>query len=403
MRRKRKVLMITPYLPYPPASGGQIRTLNLLKHLAKENEIHLVSLYKKQAELKFVKHLKKLTPFIYPCKRAESPWQFKLLLKAVVSPYPFLIVRNFSSQAQKTIKNLMKEINFDLIHAETFYVMPHIPKTKKPILLVEQTIEFLVYKEFVDNLPLFFRKILSLELFRLRYWEVNFWKKAAMVVPVSRKDERIIKDIIPNVKTAIVPNGAGDDMFVKKLPKRNLTKPLLLFVGNFLWIQNQEPALFLIEKLAPLLAKELPQAKIMIAGQHLNEKVKIKHIPKNVILKNIEEKDSQKIKEYYKKATLFLAPITGPGGTRLKILAAMASGLPIIASQIAINGLDLKNEKHYIRAETEKEYLDTIKRVISNPILYYNIQKQAYTLTKEKYSWKKIAGNLQKIYEKLTN
>ena len=135
-----KILMVTPYLPYPAASGGQIRTLNLLKYLCKENEITLVALYKSNSQKFHSEYLKKYCKEIYLCKRPESPWQPGLILKSIFSLKPFLVVRNFSSEAADVIARLLKEEKFDVIHSETFYVMPHIPDTGVPILLVEQTI-----------------------------------------------------------------------------------------------------------------------------------------------------------------------------------------------------------------------------------------------------------------------
>ena len=64
-----KILMVTPYLPYPPASGGQIRTFNLLKYLSKQNEIVLVALYKNNQEKQYVSRLQAYCEKVYLCKR----------------------------------------------------------------------------------------------------------------------------------------------------------------------------------------------------------------------------------------------------------------------------------------------------------------------------------------------
>ena len=127
--------MLTPYVPYPPSSGGQIITLNLLRYLSKKNEITLVALYKKDNEKKYFNHLKQFCKNIYLCKRPENPWKINIILKTILSRLPFLIVRNFSSQAKQVIEQLLNQEQFDVIHAETFYIMPHIPDTKTPIVL----------------------------------------------------------------------------------------------------------------------------------------------------------------------------------------------------------------------------------------------------------------------------
>ncbi|MCX6730436.1 MAG: hypothetical protein NTZ55_01165 [Candidatus Roizmanbacteria bacterium] len=147
--------MLTPYVPYPPASGGQIRTLNLLKYLSKNNEITLISLYKNDKDKQYIPALKNYCKHIILCKRPEKPWQFKTIWKALTSSDPFLIVRNYSNEAKIAVDTVLKNEVFDVIHAETFYIMPHIKNTTTPIFLVEQTIEYKVYQHFVNSLPFF--------------------------------------------------------------------------------------------------------------------------------------------------------------------------------------------------------------------------------------------------------
>jgi len=392
-----KILMVTPYVPYPPSSGGQIRTFNLLKYLSQKNQITLVCLYKNQEEKKYISTLYQYCQKIYPCKRAEKPWQMKNILKTIFSRLPFLIVRNFSNEAKEIINLLLKKENFDVIHAETFYVMPHLPKTNIPIVLVEQTIEYRVYQHFVNNLFFLLKPFFYFDILKLKQSERHFWKKANIVAAVSEADERSIKELEPNIKTVIIPNGAGDEMIVKNLPKKNLNQPILLFQGNFYWLQNVEAANFLIEKIFPKITKKYPKIKIVISGQKANQ-IKSK---KGIEIINLDLNDSEKVKEIYKKATIFVAPIFGPGGTRLKILAAMAAGVPVISTKIGVEGLSVKDEKHILLANNPQEFIEKINKLVINNRLYQRIQKNAYQLIKNKYSWSYIAKKLEKVYQQI--
>ncbi len=190
--------MLTPYVPYPPSSGGQIRTFNLLKYLSKNHQITLIALYKNNEERKYLPYLKSYCQKIYLSKRPTKPWQVSNIIKAIFSALPFLIIRNFSTEAQIIIEKLLKEENFDVIHAETFYVMPHLPLTSIPIVLVEQTIEYKVYESFYSTLFLsFLNLILYFDILKLTYWEKFYWKKSNIVCTVSNSDNEIIKSLIP--------------------------------------------------------------------------------------------------------------------------------------------------------------------------------------------------------------
>ena len=389
--------MLTPYVPYPPSSGGQIRTFNLLKYLSKKNKITLVCLYKNDEEKKYIPKLYQYCKKIYPCKRAEKPWQLANILKTIFSIFPFLVIRNFSYEAKKTINYILKSKKFDVIHAETFYVMPHLPKTDIPIILVEQTIEYSVYQHFVNNLSFILKPFFYFDIIKLKNSERHFWKKANIVGAVSYTDENNIKKLEPNTKTVIIPNGAGDEMIVKNLPKKNLNQPSLLFQGNFYWLQNIEAANFLIEKIYPKLIKNYPKIKIIISGQKANKINK----KKGIKIINLNLNQSKIVKNIYQKATVFIAPIFGPGGTRLKILAAMAAGVPVISTKVGVEGLLVEEGKHILLANNPDEFVNKINLLLKNRKLYQTIQKNAYQLIKDKYSWYKIAKKLEKVYLKI--
>lgn len=396
-----KILMLTPYVPYPPSSGGQIRTFNLLKYLSKKHQITLVALYKNEEEKIYKKFLAPYCDRIYLCQRPPKPWTFKNIFRAIFSFYPFLVIRNLSNEAKNLIENLLNNESFDAIHAETFYVMPHIPETEIPVILVEQTIEYKVYQHFLKSLPLAIQPFLYFDILKLIYWEKFYWQKASIVGCVSTKDEEVIKKIQTNIKTALIPNGAGDEMIVKKLPKKNLKKPLIIFQGNFNWLQNIEAAKFLVNKIFPLLIKTNPNINLIISGQNASKINNIKNSKIKII--DLSLKETYKVKNFYQKATIFIAPIFGPGGTRLKILAAMASGLPVISTPTGIEGLEVEDGKHVLIAKNEKEFVEKIFLLLNNLSFYENLRKNAYQLVLEKYSWKKIANNLSQIYQQIKN
>ncbi|MGB9707707.1 MAG: glycosyltransferase, partial [Microgenomates group bacterium] len=311
-----KILMLTPYVPYPPSSGGQVRTYNLLKYLSKNNQITLVCLYKNPQEKKYFENLKPYCQKIYFCQRSPHPWTIKNIFKALFTTKPFLIVRNYSAEAENLLKKILTKNSFDIIHAETFYIMPHLPKTDIPIFLVEQTIEYQVYQHFVETLPFFIRPLFAIDIFKLKYWEKQYWKKATQVGAVCENDRKIISSLEKNIKPVIIPNGAGDDMIVEKLTEKKLTKPTVIFQGNFLWLQNTEAAKYLIKNIIPLAQKKLPEIKFIIAGQNAFKKLgKNNHPNQNLEIIDIGSDQTNLVKKLYQKASVFIAPIFGPGGT----------------------------------------------------------------------------------------
>jgi len=208
-----KILMLTPYLPYPPSSGGQVRSYNLIKNLAKTHQIILFSLIKYDEERRYVKELEKFCRKVRVFKRPEKPWTLRNILKTGFSFYPFLVIRNLSSEEKKAVKEELSKNGYDLIHAETFYVMPHLPDTTVPILLVEQTIEYQVYQHYGKTMKnLLLKPLLYVDVAKIKFWETRFWQKATKVIAVSDEDKQKMLNLIPNLNVGVVPNGAGEDL-----------------------------------------------------------------------------------------------------------------------------------------------------------------------------------------------
>lgn len=397
-----KILMLTPYLPYPPSSGGQVRSYNLLKNLGQKHDISLVSLIKEEKEKKYVKYLKGYCRKIHICKRSESPWTVKNIIRSIFGLYPFLVVRNFSKEAKETIHRLLEKENFDLIHAETFYIMPHIPETDIPILLVEQTIEYQVYQHFIDSLPLFFIKpFFYFDILKLKFWEKTFWKKADLVAAVSEADKKKMVEILPNLSVKVIPNAAGEDLislFEKKVKDKK--KPIFLYQGNFFWLQNVEAAEILAKDIFPKIKKKLKKATCYIAGQKAEDKIgRLKKYGVEIV--DIDPSDIETVKKVYRESSIFLAPIKGPGGTRLKILGAMAAGLPVVSSRTGIEGLEVADGKQALIAKNEAEFVQKAVKIAKDKLLFQKIRKNARRLVENKYSWAKIAKKLETVYLEL--
>ena len=164
-------------------------------------------------------------------------------------------------------------------------------------------------------------------------------------------------------------------ILVPIISRLKLKNPIIFFQGNFFWLQNVEAAQEIINKIYPLLIKKNPKVNLVIAGQNASKIGKVKD--KNIKIIDIAPSDTDTVKRLFKEATLFIAPIFGPGGTRLKILAAMGSGIPVITTLTGVEGLDLKNNVHILIAKDPIEFVDKINNILKNKSLYNIIQKNS--------------------------
>lgn len=389
--------MLTPYLPYPLVSGGQTRSYNLLKNLADKHDITLFSLIKDKEEKRYVPELEKFCKKVFVFNRSKNPWTLRNVLLTGFSAYPFLVIRNLSREEKRFVTSELNREKYDLIHAETFYVMPHIPKTKIPILLVEQTVEYLVYKHYVqDQASLLLRPVLWIDIAKLWFWETYFWKRANKVVAMSEADKKAMRELVPELEVDIVPNGIDERYFSLK---KNLGdgKKRILYVGNFKWLQNREAVQLLATFIWPKIKQRISNSKLWICGTAVTDDIR------SLASDNVEVVEGMPdIRDAYNSSDVLVAPIKGPGGTRLKILEAMASGVPVVTTKVGIEGLGVVDGKHVLVRDSHDGLVNAAIQILEDKVLAQNLAREARKLVVEKYSWKVSAQRLDDIYQSLT-
>jgi glycosyltransferase involved in cell wall biosynthesis len=393
-----RVLMLTPYLPYPLLSGGQIRTYNLLKKLAKKHDITLFALIKDQSERQYVSLLEEMGITVKVFKRSATPFTLRNILKTGLSSYPFLVIRNHVPEVVTAVQKELKTYQYDLIHAETFYMMPHIPETTVPKILVEQTIEYLGYESFAQKAPFFIRPLLELDIQKIKRWEQHYWNTCDRLIVMSDEDKQFIEEqVAQSDKIEVVANGVDTTWFSEK--KRTQTAaPTVLSVGTFKWLPNVEAVTFLVKKVWPIIQAQSPQARLWIVGNS----------PTRSVLQ-LQNSDSQisvtgnipDIRDAFNQADVLVAPVFSGKGTRYKVLEAMASGTPIVATPTAVEGLKVSHGTHVMISDTADGLARHVLDLFRNPKLRSSLARNGRRFVCENFDWELISAKLDTIYRRI--
>ena len=393
-----KILMLVPYLPTITMSGGQTRWYNIIKHLAKKHDITLFSLIKDDSEKKFISELRKYCKKVKVFTRPKKPWTVRNIFLSVFGPFPLLVIRNQSLEERKEIQKELKKENYDLIHAETFYVMPHLGKTSVPTILVEQTIWHDVYRHYVlHEVPFILRPFYLQDVLKIKFWEKYYWGKADRLFGVSQEDKEAIMRLVPKKEVGIIPNGVDTKYYREKNVKIHYPPRILYGVTNFEWLQNQEATEILIKRVWPIIKKENSKAKIWIVGRKIPAWVKKESKKKDILVtENIPD-----ARDAYKSASIMVAPIKGAGGTRLKILEAMAAGLPVVSTTVGVAGLNLKDHKNVMIADNYAEIAQKALELLSDKELAERIGIAGRKHVEKHFDWKSIVKLHDPIYREL--
>ena len=395
-----KILMLVPYLPYPPFEGGQIRSYKLIKLLSEKHDITLVCFTRQHNTPDQVSHMQQFCKKVIVIERGKT-WTFKNILRTGFSPYPFLINIYFSPETRKLLTGELSNTHYDLIHAEMFYTLPFLPPHHIPTILVEQTIMSRVFShQAKTDSRLWFRPLMALDILKMQFWEKYYWSRVDKVVTVSAEDAAVIHTMLPKIKIDVVPNGVGEDF--TNLSKKIHYNHTLYYMGDYKWIQNWEAVDLLAKKVFPLVKKAIPDAKLVIAGKFPTAEVLSLATPDIEVLE-FKGNDGQSVVQACLSSGLFVAPMYAPGGTRLKILASMAAMMPVVTTPIGAEGYGAIDGQSILIGHRPEDLAQQAIRVLQDKKLYSTIAINARKLVDTKFTWGPIAKKLESIYAEVAN
>lgn len=380
-----KILFFTPLLPWPLVSGGQIRAYNLLKALQK-HEVTLVTYLRDEKERQGLLELKKICREVSLIKRQYRPWTVKALVKTLFSVKP-LVMNLYET------KNTFGKTGgtYDVIYCECFYLMDKLPESKASVFLSEQNIEYLAYQRYLDHLP-FWKKIflclpMKIDIEKMKFWEKRMWRKATGVAVMSEIDKQQVEKERGGSRVAIIPNGV-DTINFQPATKISQTKTIL-FVGNFSWFQNLQAIEWLVKRIFPIIKQKIPAARLLVVGRRAPLWLKSYRAEGMILDEQVED-----IRNVYGQSTVLLAPLKSGGGTKYKILEAMASGLPVVTTPLGAEGLE---EDCLIVKRSTEELAQATVDVLNRPEDYLWLTKKARRLVEENYDWSIIGKKLERF------
>jgi len=398
---KRKILMITPYLPRRAQSGGQNSSYYSIKYLATENDITLICFSRDQEGLEEIKPFCKKVIVV---KRGKT-WNLKKILFTGLSTYPFLVTNYISAELKQTISQELSKCKYDLIHCECFYLMPNIPKTEIPIVLVDQTIEFAVYQHYIQTVNGWKKLIyplLWLDVKKLKYWETFYWKNTHTVVAFAEEDQRIISNITGRKDIQLFQNGVDNKYFESKPKTSRSQSPSILFgVSNMKWMQNRESVEMIMKDSWPEIKRTIPDCKLYIIGR-LAPDYYGHYRSKDIVVEEADfDGQPHDPMYYYQYCWVLLAPMGSGGGSRNKFLEAMACRHPIITTPEGMGGIKIDNFKQSIICKYNDVAQNTID-LLKNDKKRITMGNEANKLISNKYSYQNSVKGLNQIYKTIT-
>lgn len=395
----KNILFLTTKYPFPPDDGGKIDSLTNLHILAKNFNVFLFYIGKKQNEEVFQKKGIHLCG-IYHYQKEKGNNIFGLF-KNIFCRMPYTIKKYHDDKIYIEIEKIIKEKKIDITYADhlhmAFYgklINKHFPEIK--LILREHNAEYIFWKRIYKEENNIFKKLLFwwqfLKILNYEREITSIFDKCFMI---SSIDQMNLKKINPYVRAQVISTGINIQNYqIFQLGK--IIPFSMLYVGDFSWLPNLKGIVWFLTKVWPETKKLFPKAKIFIVGKKPPKD--ILRYQNNDIIVTGYVKD---VKPWIDKSEIFLVPLFSGGGIRIKILEAMAKGKPIVSTPVGAEGIDVENKKNILIAGNKEDFVKSIKILFDNKEIRENLAKNSIKLIRNKYSFKAIERNICSIIKDL--
>ncbi|MCE5324493.1 glycosyltransferase family 4 protein [bacterium] len=391
-----KVLFVAAWFPYPADNGSRIRTYQLIKALSNKHEVYLVSLLQDDSDPVNVKYLSDICNVVslHP-SRWFKPGSFKSML-GYLSSRPRSMVDIYDPAVRSSVGRVLNEIKPDVVIASTLGVVEYVSRPLDiPCILDEHNCEYAVLRRNAANI--------DGALKRLRYdagwkkfarWESGVCRSFDSVVMVSDGDCELMLEAAPDLRNLeVVPNGVDTDHYDPA--NRHSEQSTLIYNGAVTFRANLDAVRYFTSDIYPLLIQSMRDIKLRITGRTTGIDLRgISDCPGIEFTGYVND-----IRDVLASSALCVVPLRQGGGSRLKILEAMAAGVPVVSTSIGAEGIDGVDGRHLLLADTPQNFADCILRLLNDESMAAEMAADARKLVEERYSWLALGQSFVDIVE----
>ena len=382
-----RIAAFTPYLPYPPDEGGKIRSYHLLQALAAHSDMDLYTVYygkrPSQAAIEAVReHYHRVVLF-----HLEKPRRTRDRIRRILASLPRSVEHFHTAHSLQQARRHLENGQYDLVIADEIHMTPYAELALDTARIVSrQKVDHVHFREMAKARPWGLEKVLDhIEAAQLQQYERAKMPFYQACVVCSQHDATLVRRDAPGIPVVVIPNGADLTAFIPSGRPRARV-PTLLYVGSMHYYPNIDAVRFFFEETYGLIQQDAPGVRVQIVGHGPTpETQQLGHLPHVEVTGTVPD-----VRPYYEQASVFIVPLRLGGGTRLKIVEAMAMGLPVVSTTVGAEGLDVHPGEDILIADDAATFARSVLKLLSNPDLRDSIAKGGRLLAR-RYDWQELA------------
>lgn len=395
------ILFVTNELPQVAGGGQIVRDFQLVRHLAQRHRFTVVcfddedvgdSLPQLQSLCEQVEVIPRV--LYAPPSRWHRRWDS---LKDVLHPLPRFIRVLSPAGMKRRLETLCQERNPDVIHIAHVEMGTLFPENGRAKRVVGTDVVTLKLRRSLELLTKPTHRLWrTIEAWKVARYERRVIRQSDLYVVASEREAQWVRQVVPEAKVALIPNGV-DTRYFKPQPKTRPDSHTLLFVGTLSYEPNADGVQWFCHEIYPRIRARVPEVRLFIVGRDPPPTVQsLGQIPGVAVTGWVED-----VRPYLAESTIVIVPLRNGGGTRLKILEALAMGKAVVSTSIGAEGLDVTHGQDILIANTPDAFTEAVERLLSDAPLRCELGRNGRTLVEREYDWAKIATLLDGAYHEI--
>jgi glycosyltransferase involved in cell wall biosynthesis len=400
-----KLLWLSHFVPFPATGHGALqRSHHLLKEAAKRHEVHLVALSPPAAlrgprDIEHaVTELSRFTSSVaaFPLPRDRQAIRRAVsALRACVYPTSFWERWYRSGTMLEHLRRVARTVRFDLVHLDIVFMARYLevlPGVR--VVLNHHNVEsHLLWRRAAAERSRLGRAFFEREAGKACILERTIVPRVARNIVVSDLDGERLRELTPGARITTVANGVDVEFFRARHGADGDARGLA-FAGGMDWFPNRDAITYFADSLWPALLRDDPRRTMTVIGRDPPPAVlAAARDPRLRVLGFVDD-----VRPHLEAASIYVCPMRVGGGTRLKILDALALSRAIVSTELGVEGLGLTEGEHYLRAHTPEEFVSQVRRLEAEPALRQRLGEAGRALVVRRYSWSRVAESLEQAY-----
>ncbi|MAY83230.1 MAG: glycosyl transferase [Flavobacteriales bacterium] len=395
---KQSILFISTQLPYPPKSGGTIKSWNYISHLTKQFDVGLACFLKEDDNSHLAEFKTKLQLKDCLTESLNMPRNIFSLVGSYLFSNSLNLYRNRSASFRSKVNEL--SVNYDMILIDHYEMFQYVPANYSGKVIVHtHNAEFALWQRMAElSANPLIKLALNMESRRVKNYESKIFRKADLVYATPSDIESFKEAGINSEKFAKTYHLGNEELLYLPAIEYEQTEKSLVFMGTLSWEPNIDGLLWFIEEVYPSIIEKHPDLKLYVLGKQSDDRLsKLSRDYSGIHLCGFIED----IDQYLRKSRVFIAPLRFGSGMKVKVLEGMYRGLPMVTTEVGAEGLEVKNEQHMIITDDATEYAKSCIRLIEDKDLWMRLSESSRKLASDKYTWEPLFKEMDEALGKL--